>query len=1385
MVSYTLTDTRTTSNEKGAIVKPTGQITKILAVLMAALGLALSMPSLASAAFVRPFLRQITGTCPSPGVCAATEVIPFEGPGGVALDGKDDLWVWGSNNGGKEAPPFQLDEFSPAYSAIEPNTLLETLAIEGKNPPENQYHESEGLTPPDSLAIDNSTGSFYTAGKNTLGSYSPYVEVFDSAGAFVKRIGPVSSGAHVAVDDSTEPSAGSVYVTPGSAGVIEKFNAAGEKEPFEGCGTECSGYLSTNEITGAPGSSFLRSAGNVAVGSHGDLYVTVQEYPHFDEVAILEYAPSGKFIRVFTGQQTPGLDGSHFDGFGGSPVGVAIDPTDGDVLVNISGNGQTGLEGKAAVDEFDSTGHFLGQIIETSPGNRLRSVNGTTETTEMTVDSRGDLYVADSTEHAVDVYSEGHFVPGVWLGEATGRAATKAVLNGSVNPEADVNPEHAGLAECYFEYVSEKAFDEAEARKEEGFADSTKAACVPAAASIEANETYQPVHADIAEHISPGVTYRYRLLATTGGAHGGTQETAALAFTTPHAPEVLSSSAGNLSSAFADLEATIDPLGAETAYHFEYLPAAEFEANGDSFLGPDLPTSAPIPDGAIGAGGPTGRSAESVVQQIGGLAPGTAYDFRVVATNECEAIEHPGKQCVVPGEAQVFATLPAVEPGLPDGRAYELVTPPDKSGAADMFALPETNGEFFNHDVGVVSESGDQFLLQTFSGFGPFPFSGQGAYVFSRHSSRNDPERAEWSYTSLASPSLGVQVLDGAGAGVLFDPADFSEVGFADSAGSAGSVEGSRLTSLLGPPGGPYTVLHADSPAHSASITGAGEIKDEENTHLAGSSRDLSHVVVESRNHTLAPGDESQDSGSNALYAYSGGEPQLVNVKNNGTLISDCGAVLGEGGGGGGSTHNAVSGNGARVFFTAPDPGAVNDGPGCWNGVTTNAPQLYVRSGAGTVEVSQPEKGVLEEGHPPIQHRALYVGAAEDGSRVFFVTETELTKNDEGIHDPELYEYDAETDELSRVSAGEAGEPGDTAGADVKTVPAVSAEGTAVYFTAFGALAKDSKSYTRGEELVNLYRYDTSAKTTTYVATVSTADYTTAGDFATADDPSANWYTTPDGRYLLFATSRELTDYHTAGPCATLPDNGGNGNGHCDELYRYDSATGELVCVSCNPGGLPPVSHAEFGRSAYVSPAAGPVRAMSDNGSYAFFDTADALVSTDSNKTLDVYEWEAQGTGGCELQRGCVDLISSGKDAYPSYFLGASSDGSNVFFGTHGRLVPADADSSGDVYDARICTAEEPCIKPPVGETAQCEGDACHTPPPAPIDATPASLTFAGPGDLVSELSSVPPAKATTKKTVPCARGFVKKKNRCVRIKKKKTGKPVHAKRSSHSKGSK
>jgi len=182
---------------------------------------------------------------------------------------------------------------------------------------------------------------------------------------------------------------------------------------------------------------------------------------------------------------------------------------------------------------------------------------------------------------------------------------------------------------------------------------------------------------------------------------------------------------------------------------------------------------------------------------------------------------------------------------------------------------------------------------------------------------------------------------------------------------------------------------------------------------------------------------------------------------------------------------------------------------------------------------------------------------------------------------------------------------------------------------------------------------------------------------------------------------------------------------------------------------------------------------MSNDGAYVFFDTPSRLVPTAENGTLDVYEWH----------EGQISLISSPNDPFPSYFLGYSPyylpdgekvEAGNVFFGTHARLLSEQTNTVGNIYDARACEPESPCIKLPAGETAQCEGGSCQTPPPAPADPTATLLAPPAP------LSMAPvKTKVTKKTTTTCKKGYVrkkvKKKEQCVR-----KAKPKKAKKSNH-----
>jgi hypothetical protein len=1211
-----------------------------------ALATAMVAPSPAGAVFTRPFVRQLTEaplTAPVPG--------PLIEPYGVAVAGDGDVYVTsdidGNNTGeSHRAGAEAVDQFDKS------GNYVSQIADEAHFPQELIGN---------GLAIDSLTGNLYLGGKKENSSAASSVDIFDGSGVFSSELdefsGVISS---VAVDNSTEtgdPNAGDVYVAEGSSsntlGGVYRFSSSGTPINFTGTAS----YIKGNVITGDEHGPFgYQSPWTITTDRQGNIYVAGHGGEAINEkpgLSIAEFNPQGIFVRELKGPLVNA---------------IASDPTNEHILVSTDGS----------VEEFDSTGKLLNVITGVSPDAHFGNAQG------IALDSEGDLYVADAANNAVDEFGPGRFLPNAKLQLADETHPTSATLNGVVDPEG------IQLTDCHFEYVTASAFETS------GFSDLSsggEAPCVPAPGAIPADASYHAVHAAISG-LTPGVAYRYRLAATSDPSQlGGTADSESAIFTTPDRPSVDATSASNLSASFVDLDAQVNPLGADTTYHFEYVDAADYEAAlADNAADPYAAgASVPTVPADIGAGGVDA----SVSQQVGGLQSGTTYHFRVVASNEVGETDGPDT---------TFTTLPAPLSGLADGREYELVTPTNKGDAEDMFSAPDVQkGEPRNFDTGLSSNSGDQFLLLTTAAFEPSSSSGENGYVFQRGP-------AGWNATAVTPSSQGVQSVDVS----LYDPTDFSMVGFHDLDGSKGDESAQQEINQLGRLGGPYATISA-TPGGSS---GANQME--------GASADLSHVVLASPDHLLAPGDEKQDPESTTLYEWSDGHLGLVNVDNEGELVSKCGAVLGQQDGGTGETHNAVSADGSKIFFTAPDP--FGKGTGCWEG-TAHTPQLYVReNGTTTVPISAPPGASNPK-------PAVYVGASNDGSRVFFLTATKLTVDDR-TGDLELYEYNTDTGALVRVSRGESGE----AAGEVTRVVAVAPDGSAVYFIANGRLTSDAPSVAGAK----LYRFDTETETTAYIATVSESDYPSddtgiwaRGVYTHEElglDSTANWYTTPDGRYLVFASVADITGYdNSEGVLNNCPTPQGAGRAfRCVEIYRYDAVSKSIACVSCNPTGQRPSSNALFARSApHFNPAGEPPRPISDDGSYVFFDTSEALVPQDTNGTLDVYEWHD----------GTLSLVSSGTDSDNSYFLDSSPDGANVFFGTHAQLVPADTDNQGDLYDARICTSAEPCVQAARGETAQCEGDACQAPSPAPIDQSPASLSFSGSGNVVAAGAPAPKAK--------------------------------------------
>ena len=254
------------------------------------------------------------------------------------------------------------------------------------------------------------------------------------------------------------------------------------------------------------------------------------------------------------------------------------------------------------------------------------------------------------------------------------------------------------------------------------------------------------------------------------------------------------------------------------------------------------------------------------------------------------------------------------------------------------------------------------------------------------------------------------------------------------------------------------------------------------------------------------------------------------------------------------------------------------------------------------------------------------------------------------------------------------------------------------------------------------------------------------------------------GSVLAFESTRGLVKWFDNAPVE--PGLCGEGGGGCREVYLYDAVSGRLVCVSCDSGGGSPVGPAELGAQEEDTEgnAFGEVssfyvqRNLSVGGGRLFFQSGDALVPSDSDGLVNVYEWERPASGvepgdSCSVSSadysahtgGCVFAVSDVAGGYASHFMDASPSGEDVFIATADQLVPSDTDSRVDVYDVRVGGGFPVVAVPAVCVNADsCKGPVSGQPG---VFGVPASATFSGPGNPVPVKPVVKP-KAKPKRKV-------------------------------------
>ncbi len=243
-----------------------------------------------------------------------------------------------------------------------------------------------------------------------------------------------------------------------------------------------------------------------------------------------------------------------------------------------------------------------------------------------------------------------------------------------------------------------------------------------------------------------------------------------------------------------------------------------------------------------------------------------------------------------------------------------------------------------------------------------------------------------------------------------------------------------------------------------------------------------------------------------------------------------------------------------------------------------------------------------------------------------------------------------------------------------------------------------------------------------------------------------------------------------------------------NQVFLYRAQDKDVECISCaSPYDREPKLGAYFPHrgSADLGPAA-PLNGvpsetfLSENGDFAFFDTPSELVATDTDGELapqptagaeyqsdefslssDVYEWRKDGVYGCSKIGGCLALITNGEGGYLNLLLGSTESGNDVIVYSRAQLGASDNDNAGDIYDVRIGGGS---LGPPSPPT-ECEASTCSTPVSLPIDSTPASMTFAGVGNVVELPKAKPEIQGKAK--LKAKHGKVRK-----RKKRKKQGLP-------------
>ena len=1069
------------------------------------------------------------------------------------------------------------------------------------------------------------------------------------------------------------------------------------------------------------------SAVGVAVEGSGDLFVSGLFGEGYAPAPVVKLGPSGSLLSP------PSPFGSEYNS------GIAVNPTNGDVDVL----GQEVLfGGPAKIFTYDpNTGAPVGTPFEVSSSH---NVGGLLTDVQIATDSKGDVYVPNPLENEVLEYSPSGTLLKTFTGSGAGALTEPTavaidssgdlwVAGGSRIVELDSSGAPIEVNGKPVEIESEGVFSVALDGQGDVFAvvQNNAVPCgekpSPCVHLVEYSAEGRQL-ADVgAGHFgeTQGGSSRFYDMVAVDQANGRVYVTDGLidtvwVFGPPVAPVVDREFTAETGVSEVKLGALVNPGGIQTSYRFEYGTTTEYGS------------STPFPAGSVGEG----LESHAVWASASGLAPGGTYHYRVVASNEAGTVY---------GEDQTFTTLTAKQAAcpneqlrggfagrLPDCRAYELVTPPVKSAS-------QFDGRADTKYSSMAAADGEALTLYTQEPRPDAPTAGE-YYVAARGAGgwiEEDIMPLE-SYDGVTCPEYQVVyayseqltkdvMLAGGGS-----RASASENAHEDP--ESCNPEGRQVVS--GEPVGYENLLvraNATGAYQLVNVTPPGVTPAD--AHFKAASADLSHVIFTE----TSPLAEGARYGVENLYEWDEGALRLVSVlpeSEGGTAVPGSLAAKASR-----NEHDegVVSSDGSHVLFT-------------YGGA------LYDRiDGQRTVQIDE------KQGGPPGPGGGgSFKAATSDGSEVFFLDESKLTAGSTAeSKEPDLYECvlpeGASKCELTDLTVAAGSEHADV----LSVTPLGGQDSSDVYFVAKGVLASNTREFTNSEGKTvvegaeagkeNVYLWN--GEKTTFIAT---------GIINSGASGFEGEQASPDGQWLSFESRESLTGYDNVAPANEAA---------VGELFLYSAATGQIVCASCNPSGEPPVagggvvhfpgdSHEEIFSGVFRS------RHVLTDAGQVFFETGEALVPSDTNGQLDVYEYEG----------GHVYLISSGTSSFESNLEDVSESGGDVFFRSNQQLLPQD-NQPGQlvIYDARVAGGFAEPSSPPLCTTA----DACRAPvaPQPSVYGAPASQTFSGVGNL--EPPEAKPKAKPKAKPVKCKKGFVRKKGKCVSKTGKKAKKSARANRRS------